>query len=35
LRIFPGGVQKMFSGGADSGEILFYQLKTKRKLFFH
>jgi len=32
--VFPGGGHKHFSRGANSGEILFYQLETKRKTFY-
>jgi len=33
LLIFPGGSQKDFSMGANSGEISFHQVETKRKKF--
>jgi len=42
-RIFPGGIssgffqvvaKSIFQGETNSGEISFYQLKTKRKTFF-
>jgi len=33
-RIFPGGAQKIyFQGESNNGEIFFYLIKTRRKIF--